>query len=465
MLDPFLNQLDERFHALVAKNMMHHPLMPTLYDNPVVNMNYDRWDRLHIWVHKQPLFLWQIALSFKLLGISEFTLRIPSVILATLLVLITYRSALLLTNQKTGYISAVLVITSLYLIEMISGRKELDHNDVSFMVYISLSLWSFIEYWFSKKKRWILLIGLFSGLAILCKWLVGLLVYLGWFIYLVQPGKSRLTELRNFIFSLLITIVVAAPWQIFIFSRYPAEALMAYEYNVQHFLKPLDGHSGNFLYHFDLISSIYGPGAIIMILPALYLFYRHSRDRRLFFILLSMVLAVYLFFSFTATKMPSFTTVVFMVVIIAFATLLNAIIEFASSFLNKESARSMIFSLLILLIVFFRFDTEFLTEKHGLRKMENKYSRMLIENKNVFESLKPLPNTVLFNVKGRHYIEAMFYLGIPAYNFIPSRLQVNELKSKGMKIAIFMPSQCELPDYLTSDPDVTIINKEIQGYD
>ena len=55
LLDPFLNIYDERFHALVAKNLMHHPLKPTLYDDPVVNMPYDRWDRYHIWLHKQLL--------------------------------------------------------------------------------------------------------------------------------------------------------------------------------------------------------------------------------------------------------------------------------------------------------------------------------------------------------------------------------------------------------------------------
>jgi len=67
LLDPFLNIWDERFHALVAKNLIDHPLMPTLYDDPVVDMLYDRWDRWHIWLHKQPLFLWQIALSFSFL--------------------------------------------------------------------------------------------------------------------------------------------------------------------------------------------------------------------------------------------------------------------------------------------------------------------------------------------------------------------------------------------------------------
>jgi len=88
LLDPFLNLWDERFHALVAKNLMNHPLMPTLYDDPVVDMAYDRWDRYYIWLHKQPLFLWQIALSFKIFGVSEFALRLPNVVLATVLVLI-----------------------------------------------------------------------------------------------------------------------------------------------------------------------------------------------------------------------------------------------------------------------------------------------------------------------------------------------------------------------------------------
>jgi hypothetical protein len=57
--------------------------------------------------------------------------------------------------------------------ELIAGRQALDHNDFSFLTYISLSVWSFIEYQHSGKKIWIFLIGLFSGMAILCKWLVG----------------------------------------------------------------------------------------------------------------------------------------------------------------------------------------------------------------------------------------------------------------------------------------------------
>ena len=90
---PFLYCWDERFHALVAKNCMDHPFSPTLYSEwPIDNVypegswSETSWHHGYVWLHKQPLFLWQIALCFKLFGVSLFTLRLPSVIMATMMI-------------------------------------------------------------------------------------------------------------------------------------------------------------------------------------------------------------------------------------------------------------------------------------------------------------------------------------------------------------------------------------------
>ena len=115
-------------------------------------MDYNKWDRYIIWLHKQPLFLWQIALSFKIFGVSEFTLRLPSVLLGTVFVLITYRSGKLLIDHNVGYVAGLLLITTIYILELVAGRQQLDHNDIAFLVYVSLSIWSFIEYYYSKNK-------------------------------------------------------------------------------------------------------------------------------------------------------------------------------------------------------------------------------------------------------------------------------------------------------------------------
>ncbi|MBP7399885.1 MAG: hypothetical protein KA954_09890, partial [Chitinophagales bacterium] len=65
---PYLHDWDERFHALVAKNMMTHPFTPMLRANPVLPYDETSWTDGHIWLHKQPLFLWQMALSMKIFG-------------------------------------------------------------------------------------------------------------------------------------------------------------------------------------------------------------------------------------------------------------------------------------------------------------------------------------------------------------------------------------------------------------
>ena len=465
LLDPFLNIWDERFHALVAKNLMNHPLMPTLYDNPVVNIAYDRWDRYHIWLHKQPLFLWQIALSFKMFGVSEFTLRLPNVVLGTILVLITYRSARLIVNRQVGFISGLLMLSSIYILELIAGRQELDHNDFIFLVYISLSIWSFIEYYYTKKKIWIYLIGLFSGMAILCKWLVGLLVYFGWFVLRILQKKIKISDNKDILISLLITILIAAPWQLLTFVWYPAEAALAYKYNVLHFTLPLDGHSGSIWYHFDKFNIIYGAIASFLIIPAFFVMLKKSNDKKLFYSLLSMVIVVYLFFTLVATKMPSFTIVVSMIVYIAFASLFDEILTSAGMLIKNVIIKKVVFTILIATIVLLKFDVELLQEKHTLWKENNNYTRMLSHNKEVFKSLNLSSNVVLFNVKGRHYIEAMFYTGLPAYNFTPTHEQYNDMKAKGKSIAVFKSKNMEIPEYLRNDSSVIWIDKQLKGYE
>lgn len=464
LLDPFLNLWDERFHALVAKNLMHHPLMPTLYDNPIVDMNYDRWDRYYIWLHKQPLFLWQIALSFKLFGISEFTLRLPDIILSTILIFISYRSGKLIVNQRVGYLSGVLILSTIFFLELIAGRQELEHNDISFLVYISLSIWSFIEYYFSGKKYWVFLIGLFSGMAILCKWLVGLLIYFGWYILRLQQKKYKLSYNKDILISLLITVLIAIPWQILTFIWYPAEASLAYKFNAIHFTNALEGHSGTFWYHFDKFNIIYGSIASFLVIPAFFFMLKNSRDKKLFYSLLSMVLIIYLFFSLAATKMPSFTIVVSMIIFIAFASLFDSIITFFEQFIKIKEIRNLVLIISVMIIILIRFDIEFLQEKHTVWKKNNSYTRMLLHNKEIFTSLDLPYNTVLFNVKGRHYIEAMFYTGLPAYNFLPTVEQYQALKAKDVNIAIFNIMNFEVPDYLKNDSTIIMINKEIKGY-
>tara|TARA_R110002050_G_scaffold198714_1_gene333517 strand:- start:225 stop:554 length:330 start_codon:yes stop_codon:yes gene_type:complete len=104
-----------------------------------------------------------------------------------------------------------------------------------------------------------------------------------------------------------------------------------------------------------------------------------------------------------------------------------------------------------------------LEEKYTLHNGTNRYSSMLMYNKEVFTTLDVPKNSVLFNIKGRHYIEAMFYTGLPAYNFVPTQDQFIKLKAKGHIIVLFNTSEIDIPVYLQQDPGLIIVEDEIRG--
>ncbi|HTB32453.1 MAG TPA: glycosyltransferase family 39 protein [Bacteroidia bacterium] len=458
---PFLMPWDERLHALVAKNMMKHPLVPTLYEEDPLSLPYS-WIQTHIWVHKQPFFLWQSMLSFKIFGVNEFAYRFPGVLLGCAMVYACYRSGKLLGNYSIGYCAAFLTATSMYTYRLISGVACLDQNDLVFMEYISLSIWTMIEYLYSGKKYWIVLTGLFSGFAVLTKWVVGLLVYFIWSFYTLFKHKWRLKQFGSMLISLFITLVIAIPWQVYIFIKYPYETQIEYGHNLKHFTNVLDGHDGSFTFYINGMGEQFGRLVPFVILIAFLFFYFKSTDKKLSLWIIISIVGAYLFFSLAKTKMPSFTTVVIMPIYLSIAFLICSLTDWIFKKLNFSSN----FKILGVLVVFIplgfsRFDFDLLTDTDSLLAGGECFN-MINHNKQVFQNLKLPSNAVLFNIKGYNNIDAMFYTGLPAYNFIPSESQYNELVAKGKRVAVFLHSNGPVPTYIISKKDIILLNDSLE---
>ena len=126
--------------------------------------------------------------------------------------------------------------------------------------------------------------------------------------------------------------------------------------------------------------------------------------------------------------------------------------------------QKLVIAMSVLLIFFLRIDFGRIRTEHTLWNEENTYSKMLIYNKEIFKSLQLPGNAVIFNVKGQHYVEAMFYAGLPSYQVIPTYYQYQDLKNKGRIVAIFKPSSGNIPDYLQNDQTTIILDYQLQGY-
>jgi len=199
--DGYLHEWDEKYHALVAKNMILHPLKPTLIENPVLNYDYRSFIGNHIWLEKGPVPLLFISFSLKLFGINEYAVRLPSVILSLIAVYLTYLIASLLFDKKTALLAAFFHSINGYLIELSGGRVSSDHVETAFLFFIELSVFLVTLYLVKKRSVWVsILIGIVTGMAILSKWSPALLVFPIWLIGAYSMKKvskiSILIELK-----------------------------------------------------------------------------------------------------------------------------------------------------------------------------------------------------------------------------------------------------------------------------
>ena len=483
LTDPFLNLWDERFHALVAKHCMDTPLMPRLYPElPIEEQDPMSWPHGYIWLHKQPLFLWQIALCFKLFGVSEFTLRLPSVIMATLMVPLCYRIGKLFIDRRLGYYTALSAAFSWFLLDLVSGHGTSDHNNVCFVFYVTASVWSWMEYVRSGRRwGWAVLTGVFSGCAVLTKWLTGLLVFLVWGVYLVSKYRFRLKEWKipQFVVALAITVAVVLPWQIFTMKAYPEEAQKELQYNSLHFstvVEAVHGHSWDFYLEtlpyvyigdrdFDVTKSAslhYTPLRVfhILILMAGFglLVYRSERwDKRIQLVI--MVLFVYLFFSVAATKLAAYPFCICVVGFMSIGMVCLFLEEIIQKFLKNKVVAFAVWIPLMAFVALYQFNFTWYKQHHIPRYVWWRSS--MIENVQNYKELQKTlpPRTILFNVRAVNDegsyctpVEAMFYSDALCYSFTPTEKQLQMLKEQGYHIAVL--THLPIPDYMMADDEV-----------
>jgi|GEM_PF-519832 len=462
LLDPFLNMWDEQYHALVAKNMLENPFHPFLYTKPVLSYDLTNWTHNHVWLHKQPLFLWQIAMSFKLFGVNEFTLRLPSVLMCTAIVWMIFRIGTRTLNERIGFYGALLFALGNYSIELSSGVEHTDHNDIAFLFYVTASIWAWVEYENEKSKRWIVLIGLFSGMAVLNKWLTGLLVFSGWAaVILFDKGRRRsLVNYKDLGISLVTAIIVFLPWQLYIIQAFPLESAYEYSLNRKHFFTPVEDHHGSEWYYLEKCEILYGQIAPYLLPLALFLLLRSLKKEAYKYAFCFFIFGVYGFFTLAATKMPAFPIIVCSLIYLAFSSLINVVLpsrHYGNRY--KDFAMKGASVLIIFFIAIAGFNIKEIQAKHtslkhlaGSNYVYRSLRMKAAESAKNIGELLPGKDYVLFNCSSIGEIQVMFYSGNTAYNIVPDEQVYNSLKEQGIKMAVMETD--DLPLYLLNDTSV-----------
>lgn len=422
--DSYLHTWDERYQALVAKNMIDHPLKPTLYENPVLPYKYSDWVANHVWLEKGPVPLWAMAVSIKLFGNSDYAIRFPSLLLSLLAVYLTFLIGSRLFDRKVGLLAAFFHSINGLIIEVAAGRISSDHVETFFIFFIELAV--LVAITAINKNRNLLfsmLIGIITGLAFLCKWTPALIVFPVWITgELMVANKTRKQIFIHVSTAALVFVLTTAPWLFYIYRQFPGESAWVFRKFIFAYSETIEQHTGPFYHYFQNMGMVFGEIIWVPLILSFYQIFKRQGGWKIA-ALNAWWLIPFIIFSFAATKRHTYLLLSAPGVFVLLSYYWFFIRE--NNLINKW-VKNLLLCLLIALPVRYCIERTkpFINVERNpawakeLKRMQNKYE----------------VNTVFFNYE--HAIEGMYYTGYTFYTRLPRPAEIADLKRKGYNIVV-----------------------------
>lgn len=206
-----------------------------------------------IYLEKPPLCYWATALIFRIFGESDFSSRLFVALCAWGCIVLVYRMAVFLYDEKTGLFSAAVLTTFLY--HALMGRINI--LDMPLAFFVSVASWAGFRFFASREggKGWLYLLYFSCALAFLTKGLIGI-VFPFAIVVLWLLVSRRWRDIPKIIspVGMVILLVVAAPW---VLLAHKANKDFLWFFFVQeHFLRyttTMHGRDSVFLYYVPVL--------------------------------------------------------------------------------------------------------------------------------------------------------------------------------------------------------------------
>ncbi|GAB1351100.1 phospholipid carrier-dependent glycosyltransferase [Ignavibacteriales bacterium] len=268
--------------------------------------------RVHIdyeaFYEKPPLFFWMQVISMKIFGINEFGARFPNAVIGIVTLLLLYAFGKRLFDKTFGFLWVVAYAGSI--LPYFYFRSGI--LDPLFNLFMFISSW-YIFLFFDhddNKNRNLFLAGLFSGLAVLVKGPVGLLLPgLTFVIFnLVNLKRYKFKIVEMVLFGVIASLTAGVWFGIEFFVNGPTFLEAFFKYQIRLLTTGDAGFSGPIYYHLIVV--------LIGCFPSsLFIFYAFKKQNTLspgqkdfklvMIILLSVVMVI---FSIVKTKIVHYSS-------------------------------------------------------------------------------------------------------------------------------------------------------------
>lgn len=160
------------------------------------------------WYDKPIFYYWELALSFALFGFNEMAARLPAAILGSASVLFTYWFARRTYGEKTGWLSAIILGTS---VECWVLSKAVITDSTLFLFMSGAVAFFYLGY--TENRKYYFLCYLFAALATLTKGPIGILLPgLACLLFLLYKKDLKEMAHVHLLSGLVLFILIAGAW-------------------------------------------------------------------------------------------------------------------------------------------------------------------------------------------------------------------------------------------------------------
>lgn len=228
---PYLTHWDESFHALVSKNMIAHPLVPTLIDDPAFppeSMQINPpWAMSHLWFHKGTLPAWLGALGLAVVGtdLGPLGFRCASLVMSLCSIVLIFFLGRHLFNERVGMIAAVLLAVNPMATAHVQGVYLADIVDSTLLAMALAGLFALVRAAETARPIPSALTGVFTAMAFMTKYYPGLIVPAVAFLLILfdRDARRNLLKLRSLAWSVGSVLAILGPWAAYYSYMYSYE--------------------------------------------------------------------------------------------------------------------------------------------------------------------------------------------------------------------------------------------------
>ena len=253
-------------------------------------------------MNKPVLSYWNVAASYQLFGISEWSERLPIAIGALVIIGTAFGLGRLLGGTLAGLFAAIVLATSPRLVLL--ARRIIIDIHITMWTGLVLLCFALAETRPQRRRLYLCLMYAAAGFGVLTKGPVAVfLPAVVFFIYLAS--QKRLGDLRHMMLptGALISLAIVVPWYYLLYREYGWEYIGSFIVgeNLSRYAEAIGEQSRGLLFYIPVMLADLFPWSL-MIPLALWWAIRDERQDRATRLLVVWIAAIVVFFSLSGTK-------------------------------------------------------------------------------------------------------------------------------------------------------------------